>query len=782
MTPQAARDFMNAETRSMGLYLYLPIGMIVFLAILSLFCLNDIRDDELSSIENYESIAAINAILRDHLNAETGQRGYVLTQDTDYLEPFYASVSLIPAQLEDLANTVKNDNARKLIEELRSLSDAKLRMLEADIQLVTSGKTDEAIVRIKNNYSKLAMDQIRSLVRKIDSEFRRDLRVNASESWRSFVNAIALAAIAFLIALTLIVVSFVRVGRELALRNRTDQLQRQRTIQLQSFADIASRIVTCPDVDSIVGIALNEFRILIGTKEAMLKFRLGETVRVEQGFMASGPQPSKTPHLEAIFDLVRILGQGERAFFRNRADIISNSDATSSPAWEACGESMESILSAPILNLQREEIGRFVLLGKLEGEFNQNDLSIVAQLAFILSAAIENTRLTELASQAAIRKDEFLAMLGHELRNPLAGVLTGSEAMLREPVSFANPQKKHLLESVHRQACMMQYLIDDLLDVSRIGQGKVTLIRSDCNITALIRHAVRDQQELHPNRTLILEGTDETASLVVFGDQTRLSQCITNLLNNACKFSAAADPIQVKLAHSWNVELSSDSISIVVTDHGIGLDPEELRSIFDLFYQSNDTIDRSQGGLGIGLTLAKGLIEMHGGLLTATSPGHEKGASFTIQLPVKLVLEKNDNGSSPSSVPIDASTSTIKPIRILAIDDRADALLPIRVLMTRDGHQVSESHDGIEGIKMAKAFFPDLILCDIGLPGLMNGYDVAQAIRSDSDLKNTYLVALSGYSQPSDRKRAQAAGFDFHVAKPIKLSMLRNLVANRPKF
>jgi len=443
---------------------------------------------------------------------------------------------------------------------------------------------------------------------------------------------------------------------------------------------------------------------------------------------------------------------------------------------------MESILSAPILNLQREEIGRFVLLGKLEGEFNQNDLSIVAQLAFILSAAIENTRLTELASQAAIRKDEFLAMLGHELRNPLAGVLTGSEAMLREPVSFANPQKKHLLESVHRQACMMQYLIDDLLDVSRIGQGKVTLIRSDCNITALIRHAVRDQQELHPNRTLILEGTDETASLVVFGDQTRLSQCITNLLNNACKFSAAADPIQVKLAHSWNVELSSDSISIVVTDHGIGLDPEELRSIFDLFYQSNDTIDRSQGGLGIGLTLAKGLIEMHGGLLTATSPGHEKGASFTIQLPVKLVLEKNDNGSSPSSVPIDASTSTIKPIRILAIDDRADALLPIRVLMTRDGHQVSESHDGIEGIKMAKAFFPDLILCDIGLPGLMNGYDVAQAIRSDSDLKNTYLVALSGYSQPSDRKRAQAAGFDFHVAKPIKLSMLRNLVTNRPKF
>jgi len=199
-----------------------------------------------------------------------------------------------------------------------------------------------------------------------------------------------------------------------------------------------------------------------------------------------------------------------------------------------------------------------------------------------------------------------------------------------------------------------------------------------------------------------------------------------------------------------------------------------------LFYQSNDTIDRSQGGLGIGLTLAKGLIEMHGGSLTASSPGRDQGSSFTIQLPVKLVLEKIDNGST--NVLPDTSESLIKPIRILAIDDRADALLPIRVLMTRDGHHVSESQDGIGGIKMAKAFLPDLILCDIGLPGLMTGYDVAQAIRSDSDLKNTYLVAFSGYSQPSDRKRAQAAGFDFHVAKPIKLSMLRNLVANRPKF
>jgi len=684
--------------------------------------------------------------------------------------------------LDDLANFVGNPKTKTLLDEVTALSQVKLSLLDTNIQLVRSVKTDEAILRIRDDTGELTMDKIRSAVRKIDGDFRRELRVSSNESWRSFIKAITLASVALLISLTLIVISFVRVGRELALRNRTDQLQQKRTIQLQSFADIAYRIVTCPDVDSIVGIALNEFRILIGTKEAILKFRFGETVRVEQGFMASGTQHSKADYLKSIFELIQVLGAGERAFFRHRTDILSNSVATSSPAWEACGDSVESILSAPLLNLHREEIGRFVLIGKLEGEFNQNDLSIVAQLAFILSAAIEITRLTELASQAAIRKDEFLAMLGHELRNPLAGVLTGSEAMLREPVGSANPDTKLLLESVHRQACMMQYLIDDLLDVSRIGQGKVTLNRSDCNITAVIRHAVRDQQELYPSRTVILEGSDETASVVVFGDQTRLSQCITNLLNNACKFSAAEDSILVKVSHIGRGDLSCDSISIVVMDHGIGLDPEELKSIFDLFYQSNDTIDRSQGGLGIGLTLAKGLIEMHGGRLTASSPGRDQGSSFTIQLPVKLILKENDNGSLPSSVHSEIIESSIKPIRILAIDDRADALLPIRVLMTRDGHQVSESHDGKEGIQMAKAIRPDLILCDIGLPGLMTGYDVAQAIRSDPDLKNTYLVALSGYSQPSDRKRAQTAGFDFHVAKPIKLSMLRNLVANRPKF
>lgn len=783
MESLAVSNSLDRESRSIGLYLLLPIGTIIVLAFLSLFCLKDIRECEYTSVEYYKASAAINSILRDLLNAETGQRGYILTQDTDYLEPYYATVSQIPGHFEDLYNSISSQEVLKSIDEVRSLSTAKLEQLDSNIQLVHNGNADSAKSRMKDNSSRNTMDGIRELVRKVDSEYRRELHLQVGKSWQSTFNAIALGSIAFLVGLCTIVVSFVRAGRELALRNRSDQLQQQRTIQLQSFADIASRIVTCPDVDSIVGIAMNEFRILIGTREAMLRFKTGDTLRVEHGATALGTHQVKSDYLNFVFELIDNLSQGESTFFRHRPEIVKLANAASNHSWQKYVEHIDSILTAPILNLQREEIGRFALLNKLNGNFNTNDLSIVAQLAFILSAAIENTRLTELASQAAVRKDEFLAMLGHELRNPLAGVLTGSEALLTESPELSVQESKLVRESIHRQACMMQYLIDDLLDVSRIGQGKVSLIRMDCNITAVARHAIRDHQELHPERALTLDGGDETASVVVFGDQTRLSQCITNLLNNACKFSSAEEPIVVKLRHAWSNELSCDAVSIQVTDQGIGLNEDELRSIFELFYQANDTIDRSQGGLGIGLTLAKGLVEMHGGSLIAASLGRNQGSSFTIQLPVKSLVEPQDFETSSLNVVVpEFNRANSKPISILAIDDRADALLPIRVLMTRDGHQVAESRDGLEGIKMAKALLPDLILCDIGLPGLMNGYDVAQAIRADSRLKNTYLVALSGYSQPSDRKRAQAAGFDFHVAKPIKLSMLRNLVSNRPRF
>lgn len=783
MPSKAIHFGLDRESRSVGLYLFLPISAIVLLAILSLYCLYDIRQHEIASTETNRATAAINEVFRGLLNAETGTRGFMITEKEIYLEPYYAAVSQLPGKFEELSLVGHSEKITGVIEETKSLSERKLLDLDTSIQSVRNGKTEEAIDRIKENNGKELMDKIRVLVRQVEVGFRQDLSLQERALWRSFLIATVLATTAFLIALFAIVFLFVRTGKEMALRNSGDLLRQQRTTQLQSFADIASRIVTCPDVDSIVGIALNEFRHLIGTKEALLKFKTGETIRVERGVVASGIQQSNPAYLESVFELVQLLSRSEATFFRHRADIVNVTKTTSSNAWRVCGDAIESVLTAPILNLNRDEIGRFVLLGKLNGDFNENDLSIVAQLAFILSSAIENTRLTEQASIAAIRKDEFLAMLGHELRNPLAGILTGSEILLSETELSIGPESHAITEVIHRQAYMMKHIVDDLLDVSRIGQGKVTLTNIDCDITSVTRHAVEDHQKLHPERSILLESADSSDSIIVHGDQIRLNQCVTNLLNNACKFSASDEKIVVKLEKVRSIEPTADSVSIEVRDQGIGLNEDELQSIFQLFFQSNETIDRSQGGLGIGLTLAKGLVEMHGGRLTATSLGRNRGSVFTINLPIKRILGTNDIGMG--STPYATTQSNVphsKPIHILAIDDRADALFPIRVLMTRDGHQVAEATDGLEGIKMAKALLPDIILCDIGLPGLMNGYAVAQMIRADRDLKHIYLVALSGYSQPSDRKRAQSAGFDFHVAKPIQLSMLRNLVSNRPKF
>jgi signal transduction histidine kinase len=777
------RTLPDKDTRSMSLHLLLPISAIVLLALLSLYCLHDFRQRELASNENHEATRSLHGIQRELLNAETGHRGYLLTKDASYLEPYHSAVFQVPILFESLSQTVNSPKLVLLLDEMKVQTESKFTMIQASIDAADTDDASPPVNTLAGGNGRRTMDKLRSLVGRIDRSLQYELQNKDRDSWRAYFTAITLAAAAFLIALCVIIISYVRVGRELMMRADSDRLLIARTTQLQSFADIACRIVTCPDVDSIVGIALNEFRALIGTREALLKFTSGEVVRIERGVSTLGVQKAKPCYIHCIFELARLLSRGEATFFRHRPEIDSWPEVTSTKEWAEHGDSIESILTAPILNIDRVEIGRFILLGKIQGRFNGNDLSIVSQLAFILSAAIENTRLNEKVIQASLRKDEFLAMLGHELRNPLAGVVTGVEALQRISLDEIGSEERKLQDTIYRQATLMQHIIEDLLDVSRIGQGKVTLNKSDCNVEAITRHTVRDHQCLHPNRSIQVKSMEGTSGLVVFGDQTRLSQCLTNLLNNACKFSKESQPIVVGIAHQWSTELNCDCVSISVSDLGIGLSKTELSSIFELFYQANDSIDRSQGGLGIGLTLSKGLVELHGGMLTVSSPGKDLGCTFEMMLPIKSVVSGDDSDVLASDRPSKALIEMpIAPIRILAIDDRTDALLPIRVLMTRDGHQVVEAQNGPDGVHLAKSFHPDMVLCDIGLPGAMNGYDVAQAMRADPELKKLYLVALSGYSQPSDRKRAQTSGFDFHVAKPIKLAMLRNLVANRPRF
>jgi signal transduction histidine kinase/CHASE3 domain sensor protein/CheY-like chemotaxis protein len=758
-----------------GYYAFPPIAAIVLFGILSFLSLQSVRRSAAATAKAHQAVATVRSLVRDLVNAETGQRGYLLTGQAEYLEPFHSARGLI---LQDVAEvhaiSIDLDVAMPL-RDLDGQIHERIEQLDKTVALKMDGKSPDAINFLATGVGRKTMDQIRQLTAQMEDILRSKITKSDNEASNAYFIAIATGATSLVLALAAGLWSMFRLERELQRRRTGEELIRQRAGQLQSLADIIARVVAARDVDSIVGIALNEFRQLIGAREALIQFKSSDKVRVERGIVATGIQKPSAEYLSCIFNIINFVAKGESSFSRNRCELVADADMIATHAWSVCGDAMDGILSAPIWDRSRNEIGRIVLMGKFGDDFNSNDVSIASQLAYTVSVAIENARLTNNVNDEARRKDEFLAMLGHELRNPLASVLTGCEAL---QLIERSQQGAPLFESIHRQSMLMSHIVDDLLDVSRIGQSKIILNRTRFAIIETIEHLVDDYRRMYPKRTILFDKSSITSKLAINGDKTRIIQSIANLLHNAFKFSQGENPIEVLVAR---VLKTNDKICISIVDSGIGLDARELEEIFLLFHQSNATIDRSQGGLGIGLTLAKGLIEMHGGTIRVESQGRGHGSTFTIELPLAEPINAEESGPKPISTEVDGLHAK-KRYRVLAIDDRMDALLPLKVLITKDGHEFAEARDGPTGLEKAADFLPDIVLCDIGLPGELNGLDVARSIRSDANLKNVYLVALSGYSQPSDLAKSADAGFDFHVAKPIKAHVLSDLIHSRPTF
>lgn len=376
----------------------------------------------------------------------------------------------------------------------------------------------------------------------------------------------------------------------------------------------------------------------------------------------------------------------------------------------------------------------------------------------------DRRRAQDALRQADRHKDQFLAMLGHELRNPLAGIAGAIQVL--DVVGSAQPEAGAMRGIIRRQTAHMSRLIDDLLEVSRITRGKLQLRLERLNLGELVRSAVDDFKQALKDTHRIVQLQIAPESIWVMGDPARLAQILTNLLQNADKFSNPDGVVFVSLsvAPDGTAELS-------VRDQGIGIEPQALAQLFEPFRQADQTLDRSRGGLGLGLALVKGLVTLHGGQITASSAGLGCGATFAVRLPIteRAALP----ASSPSPVPPAADRTCY---RILVIDDRRDASLPLQVLLQRLGHQVEVAEDGPSGLKAARNQVPDIVLCDIGLPGGMSGYDVATALRQDRATHKAYLVAVTGYGKEEDRKSALAAGFDRHLTKPVSFETLQNLI------
>ena len=398
--------------------------------------------------------------------------------------------------------------------------------------------------------------------------------------------------------------------------------------------------------------------------------------------------------------------------------------------------------------------------------YTRLDLALAEELAARAAVAVENSRLYAELRDADRRKDEFLATLAHELRNPLAPI-RNALAILKMPVADQGVVERSRA-MMERQVQHLVRLVDDLLDVSRVMRGRIELRKERLDLATVIGLAVETAQPVIQAQGQELTVTIPPSPIAVEADPVRLTQVVGNLLTNAAKYTPRKG--QIRLA----AESDGEWAVIRVSDTGIGLEPEMLARVFDLFVQVDNSVARSQGGLGIGLTLARSLVEMHGGHISARSAGVGKGSEFTVRLP--LARERAGDVQAPG-VPDSRQGPAVPRRRILVVDDNVDAAETLAMLLRLGGHSVEVAHDGVTALGIAQASRPEMAFLDLGMP-IMDGYELARRLRADKDLAGIRLVALTGWGQDEDRRRSAEAGFDLHVVKPVEPALLEKVLAD----
>ncbi len=388
-------------------------------------------------------------------------------------------------------------------------------------------------------------------------------------------------------------------------------------------------------------------------------------------------------------------------------------------------------------------------------------LANVRALLRMRRAERERQTALEALQQADRRKDEFLAMLAHELRNPLAPIRNAVEIMR---LSADRPVRERARELIGRQVVHLARLVDDLLDVSRITQQKIVLQRRPVNLAALLASAIETAMPLIEERGQEFRLTKPADDAWLNADAVRLSQVVGNLLHNAAKFTPRGGLVTLDVARVDGV------LRIVVADNGEGIAPEFLPAVFELFSQGDRTLERARGGLGIGLSLVKGLVELHGGRVSAESGGAGQGSRFVIELPLANLEVAQPLPVAPPKAPNRTGR------RVLVVEDNLDAAEAMAMLLHEFGYQTAIVNDGHEAVAAAQLFRPDIILLDIGLPGI-DGYELARRFRSIPETSGAKMIAVTGYGQAADRARTKASGFDMHLVKPVDPAKLSRVLA-----
>jgi PAS domain S-box-containing protein len=442
-------------------------------------------------------------------------------------------------------------------------------------------------------------------------------------------------------------------------------------------------------------------------------------------------------------------------------DVTTNAYTSSSlESYAAFG--IGAVLAVPVKYHDRW-VGSLSCLSHVPRAWRPDELRLMQDLAARVWPLIEQARAAQALRAADQRKDEFLAMLAHELRNPLAPIRNAVQVL--KLVGPADANQQWAREVIERQVQHLARLVDDLLDVSRFTQGKVKIACEPLDLATIIQRAVEASRPLIDARHHQLSVALPPEPVRLEGDLTRLVQVVGNLLNNAAKYTDEGGSIHLEATRE-----GAEAV-IRVRDNGMGLPADLLPHVFDLFTQADRSLDRSQGGLGIGLTLVRQLIRLHGGRVEARSEGPGRGSEFIVRLPAEAEAAAADAQESAGEGDRPAASG----LKILLVEDSVDSAEMMAFILQLGGHDVRIAHDGPAALEAARAFQPEVVLCDIGLPG-MNGYEVATRLREQPAFQRTPLIALTGYGQDEARSRSREAGFDVHLVKPVEPDALEALL------
>ena len=667
--------------------------------------------------DTVDTLLILERVLSVARDAETGQRGYLLTEDSLYLDPYYAAIAALSERMAALRTKLSVDPAAtRQLDDLQPLIRAKTDELTRTIDLDRGGNHAAAIALVLTGQGKRLMDSIRTQIAQLQVAQTRvlaaQLRTQSDARLWTSLSIGAVWALALMLVLRLVAV----VQRD----NRRIRLSEQRlAITLHSIGDAV-----------IATDARGHVRILNAVAERLTGWPAAEAQDAPLDRVFSILNENTRAGVESPVD--RVLREGTVVGLANHTLLIGR-DGTETPIEDS---------AAPIRDSS----------GAIDG------VVLVFRDAS-LERAIEHA-----LRDADRKKDEFIAVLAHELRNPLAPILQAAQVLQARGATPEQLRWGH--QVIDRQAKTMGRLLDDLLDVSRITRGTLEVKKSPVLLSTLIEGAVETARPAIDEREHSLELTLPSEAIELDADPVRMTQVIANLLMNAAKYTDDGGTIRLSATRHAN------DLILSVADNGVGLDAQTLPRLFDMFVQVEETRNRHQAGLGIGLALARRLVELHGGTIEVRSEGIGRGSEFTVRMPCRVQARV---AAAAPAAPMPSAAAV--PLRIVIADDNRDAADSLAMLLQMDGHQVSVAHDGAGALRIVEALRPHVVVLDIGMPDL-NGYQVAQRIRTSQRSEPIVLVALTGWGQAQDLARAKAAGFDHHLVKPAEPDAVRSLMTS----